>query len=605
MKKKGGAGFLKMMHYLFGTTPELFHWIIINVLVDAIVPYINVIAIQLVVDELLRDKESAMVYLIIAVTISLNAFFRFTSNWLGSRCNLAKIRVDDDFHEKLHKHVMNLPIKDIESSVVSEYKINIEQAKMRNGGVENYVSDFETICRSIMSMLIAMLALLYVYQNHGTIKKESFWSSPFLIVALAIISLLGVFISIKLQSKQNAVISDLNDRANKSNGKAFAYMQFIADYHFGKEIRAFGLGSYLCNYFEEMWTSSIGYKLIQKLGKEKAKVPCISVLCNGIINILLVVVALGKAFAGVITVGSVIVYFNSIQTFIRAMVDLVQVYGGISLHNVLAEPYVKLLELKEEEYEEASSMKMPSGIMKITFEHVYFKYPNKEQWVLEDVSFTLEGGNRLAIVGENGSGKSTIVKLICRLYEPTRGAIKLNGIDIGKYDKKEYWSSIGTVFQDYALPALKLANVISGKVDYDEEKELNVLSKLGMGISAITLDKYIYNDFSNEGIEISGGESQKIAIARALYKNSLLLILDEPTSALDPISEARIYSDFNEACKGKTAIFISHRLQSCRVCDCVLVLSKGKVTQIGAHEELILQDGNYKELWEAQKSLYD
>lgn len=157
---------------------------------------------------------------------------------------------------------------------------------------------------------------------------------------------------------------------------------------------------------------------------------------------------------------------------------------------------------------------MPSSINEILFEHVYFKYPGQKYWVLEDISFTLKSNQKMALVGENGAGKSTLIKLICRFYEPNHGCIKINGVDVRKYDKKQYWEMISVVFQDFSLPALALGNVISGKDEYDMEKELNIFHKIGidkwMTKLNVSFDQYLYNDFSDTGVEISGGESQKL-----------------------------------------------------------------------------------------------
>ena len=317
---------------------------------------------------------------------------------------------------------------------------------------------------------------------------------------------------------------------------------------------------------------------------------------------------IGKALAGEISVGNVVVYINSVQTFLRSMVMLAGSGGEIMGHGALMQPYLDLLDWKEEEALSDAGMKMPESFGMLSFEHVYFKYPGQESWVLEDVSFTLKAGQKMALVGENGAGKSTLIKLICRFYEPDQGSIKIDGVDIRRYNKKQYWDRLSVVFQDFSLPALPLGNVISGKEDFEQGKTMGILREIGMDKWMKKLDlslgQCIYNDFSDSGIEISGGESQKLAIARAVYKEAPFLILDEPTAALDPVSEASVFNDFHSMCKGKTSIFISHRLYSCRICDFILVLQKGRLVQQGTHGELLGYDGKYKELWDAQAGLY-
>ena len=364
----------------------------------------------------------------------------------------------------------------------------------------------------------------------------------------------------------------------------------------------------MCNFFDKLWTSSIGYTIVQRLGKEKAKIPCITVLCNEILNIFIYILAIGAAYTKVITVGNVVVYINSVQAFIQSLVSMVGSTGEMISTGVFLQPFFDLLDMKEESVRSDTSVEIPSSIDEIVFENVYFKYQGQEDWVLEDVSFTLRSNQKMALVGENGAGKSTLIKLICRFYEPNHGCIKINGVDVQKYDKEQYWRMLSVVFQDFSLPALKLGNVISGKEKFDQEKEWKILQKVGMDKWMTKLnasfDQYLYHDFSDAGVEISGGESQKIAIARAVYKEAPFIILDEPTAALDPISEAAIFHDFHQLCKEKTCIFISHRLYSCKICDFILVLSKGRVVQKGTHEDLLSCSGVYRELWNSQASLY-
>ena len=556
-------------------------------------------------DELMISTQSEKIKYIIIVTIAANVFFQLASNLLKKKRESAQVNTELTFREKMNEHEMRLSIADIESNKIQELKRNIEQAKMRNGGVENLIYDFEAVIESIVTIILTFFAFLYVYAGRETSASSSFWASPIPTIILVAAILISSVITLKKQAKQNERVSDLNNQVNQANGSAFAYMQFISNYHFGKEIRIFDLGDYLCNFFENLWTSSIGYKLMQKLGKEKAKIPCVTVFCNELLNIFIYVLAIGKAFIQEITVGSVVVYLKGIQSFVNSLVRLIGMSGEILSHGVLIQPFLEIMDLEEETLAHDGAVAMPDKINVITFEHVYFRYPGCENWILEDVSFSINADQKMALVGENGSGKSTLIKLLCRLYEPERGVIKINGEDITNYNKTDYRKKLSVVFQDFALPALALGNVISGGTDFDKKEASAILNKLGINKSHLTLDNYIYNDFSKNGVEISGGEGQKIAIARAIYKETPIIVLDEPTASLDPVSEAEIYKDFRNMSEGRTCIFISHRLQSCRVCDFIVVLHDGKVIQQGTHEELSACEGKYKELWDSQRSLYE
>lgn len=606
--KKYTGNLIRMFRYLRNMAPQLFVLVLAIAVMEAVLPYVNVIAMQLMIGGLTEQKGSRTIISIIIITIAVNVLARLITGILRRKREVSEVQLELGFQEKLSIHEMRLSLADIESAEIAEIKRNIEQAKMRNGGIEKIVSDFEMVVRNVVSLVTAGIIFTNMFAGQGLGGSTSFWTSPAPVLILVLLVIICVMISVKLQAAQILRVSELNDQANQANGSAFAYMQFISNYHFGKEIRIFELGDYLCNYFEHLWTSSIGYALTKKLGKEKAKIPCMTVFCNGILNIFVYILAIGKAWAKEISVGNVIVYINSVQAFIQAIVELIGANGEIIGHGVLMQPFLELLDKKEEITASGQYDDMPSEIEKIEFEHVYFKYPEQENWVLEDVNFTLKKGQKMALVGENGAGKSTIIKLICRFYEPERGSIKIDGVDIGKYGKKQYWDKLSVVFQDFSLPALEIGSVISGREMFDAEKETAILRKIGMDKWMeklnLSLDHYIYNDFADAGIEISGGEGQKLAIARAIYKDAPMIILDEPTAALDPVSEASVFQDFHRMCQNKTCIFISHRLYSCRICDFVLVLHNGKVAQQGTHEELLRCEGIYKELWNSQAALY-
>jgi ATP-binding cassette subfamily B protein len=245
----------------------------------------------------------------------------------------------------------------------------------------------------------------------------------------------------------------------------------------------------------------------------------------------------------------------------------------------------------------------------VEFRDVSFHYPGTETWVLRHVNLKFRVGSRLAIVGMNGSGKTTFIKLLCRLYDPTEGQILLNGIDIRKYRYDDYIHIFSVVFQDFQLFAMPLGENVAGTSDYDKKRVLDCLKKAGFQDRLASMPKgletCLYKELDQEGVELSGGEGQKVAIARAIYRDSPFIILDEPTAALDPVAEADIYSKFNEIAGDKTTIYISHRLSSCKFCDEIIVFHDGEIIQQGTHEDLVADEsGKYYELWNAQAQYY-
>lgn len=245
----------------------------------------------------------------------------------------------------------------------------------------------------------------------------------------------------------------------------------------------------------------------------------------------------------------------------------------------------------------------------IEFKDVSFKYPGSDSYALQHINIKLKTGERIAVVGMNGFGKTSFIKLLCRLYDPTEGEILLNGVNIKKYNYDEYLSIFSVVFQDYKLFSFSIAeNVASGAL-CNKERVVESLEGSGFGERLSKMPEGIhtrlYKDFDRNGVEISGGEAQKIALARALYKDVPFIILDEPTAALDPIAEYEIYSRFNDIVGDKSAIYISHRLASCRFCDKIAVFDHGQVVQTGTHDELLADEsGKYYELWRAQAQYY-
>lgn len=601
----------RMAAVIFRISPAHFLPVVIQNIAGTLLPYVNIIAIQMMVDRLTEKGTFSDVLPIIVVSLLLNAIFRLV---IGICCKIrekTETLIELRFEQKLRFHVMGLPIYDAESNRVKELQRNADQAKMRNGGILNVARDAETIFRNLLALVTAgvVFARIFAMQDQGT--EMSFWTSPIPVLILIAAVIAVTILTLGLQSKQNVKITRINDEVNQANGSAFAYMQFISDYHFGKDIRLYGLKNFLCDYFDKLWVTSIGYSLMKKYGKEKAKIPCTTTVFNGVLSIFVYALAIGKAYANEITVGNVVVYISSILAFIQGIVEVIRSFGEIIGHGGLMEPYIALLEIPEEEELEAKQGRRPlpdEEFKRLEFDHVYFKYPGQNEWLLEDVSFTLDDKTRLALVGENGAGKSTIIKLICRFYDVDKGTIRYNGVDIKEYDKKTYWSILGTVFQDFSLPALCIGNVIAAAGEYDDKKVEKVIDEVGLRgwleKTGNDLDTYLYNDFGDEGVEISGGEGQKTAIARAVYKNARVMILDEPTAALDPLSEASIFNDLNNMCKDKACIFISHRLYSCRICDTILVLQNGKIIQKGTHEMLVRENGRYKEMWEAQAGMY-
>lgn len=317
-----------------------------------------------------------------------------------------------------------------------------------------------------------------------------------------------------------------------------------------------------------------------------------------------------KALAGAFGAGSVVQYVAALTALSGHLTELLNQSSIARSNAPFLQDLFAFLDTPNEMYQGSlTTEKRSDRKYEIEFRDVSFRYPGTENWALRHLSVKFEIGKKLAVVGPNGSGKTTFIKLLCRLYDPTEGEILLNGIDIRKYNYREYMDVFSVVFQDFQLLAFSLGQNVAAAPEYDRARAEKALRQAGFGdrLKALPLgtETSLFRDFDENGVEVSGGEGQKIAIARALYKDAPFLILDEPTAALDPIAEAEIYEKLNDMVGDKTAIYISHRLSSCKFCDEIVVFDAGKIIQQGAHEALLADEsGEYAQLWNAQAQYY-
>lgn len=306
-----------------------------------------------------------------------------------------------------------------------------------------------------------------------------------------------------------------------------------------------------------------------------------------------------KAWAGAFGVGQIAQYVGAITSLAGGVSELLRSLAILRTNTVYLRTVFEFLDLTNDMYQGSlTTEKRSDREYDVEFRHVSFRYPGSGNWALKDVNLKFKVGERLAVVGPNGSGKTTMIKLLCRMYDPTEGEILLNGINIRKYDYDQYLAIFSVVFQDFQLLSQPLGENVAGAMEYDRKRARNALETAGLAgrLESLPqgLDTYLYRDFDTSGVEVSGGEAQKIAIARALYKDAPFIVLDEPTAALDPIAEAEVYAGFDTLIEDRTAIYISHRLSSCKFCDRIAVFENGS----------IVQSGTYERLWEAQAQYY-
>ncbi|MBR2950126.1 MAG: ABC transporter ATP-binding protein [Lachnospiraceae bacterium] len=316
-----------------------------------------------------------------------------------------------------------------------------------------------------------------------------------------------------------------------------------------------------------------------------------------------------QANQGTISVGDVVVYISCVLQMVQAVSLLGTFLANTKQAAMYAKDYLEFMGLGDRKYPGTIPVeKRRDHRFLVEFDHVSFRYPGTDTDVIKDLSCSFVIGEKMAIVGKNGSGKTTFIKLLCRLYDVTEGCIKVNGIDIRKYDYQEYCDLFSVVFQDFVIFDLEVGENIAASARPEENRVWDALRKVGLEqrIQSLhdRLHTFVGKDYDSSGVAFSGGERQKMAIARAIYKDAPLVIMDEPTASLDPLAECEVYAGFDRMVGKKTALYISHRLASCRFCEDILVFDQGKLVQRGKHEVLKEQDGLYRQLWEAQAQYY-
>ena len=510
---------------------------------------------------------------------------------------------------KIDEKILNMDYTKIEDSDFQRHSDRImELNNMYWNGLQYQISEnvsivFYGICTVIGALITASDLFSKTLLSSG---NESFFIN---LTVPAVIVFLIIFLNIS----QSKCIEKEEDMWNSDefmtprrilNHLMFSY---AGSYQTGKDIHLYNQKKFILKRAEELFNQ---YNLHWiRLDKVYIKNGLLGEILGIIRNVIIYAFVGYKAIIGSISAGGVI---KDVQSFFKLQWGLNRIISCFTGVNVLL-PAVKQLydfiDLPDEKYMGTiPTEKRDDNEYEFEFKHVWFKYPGSEQYVLKDINLKWRIGEKMALVGRNGCGKSTLVKLLCRLYDPTEGEITLNGIDIKKYKYEDYVNLFSVVFQDSKMFSFSIAENVAASSEYDEEKVLDCVVRAGLGDRIKEMENGIetclYKDFDEKGVEISGGEAQKLCLARAVYKGAPFIVLDEPTAALDPVSEHDIYTKFNCIVGTRTAIYISHRLSSCKFCDEITVMNEGTIAERGSHEELIRKGGVYGKLWEAQAEYY-
>lgn len=586
---------------------------VLSSLLSAAAPYATVWFSAKLIAELAGARDIAMLTRYAVLILISAAVIMLLRAFASARINAEQGTYTDRTQNIFVKKMLSMDFVDIDSQRVFDLKSQIDQNENYSGmGFWFAMSIFRDFTESVFKMIGGIVLIMGLFQSRvpDNSKGVMFLNSPFASVLMIALIIGAAFAAPACTNRAEHYWSDYMEEGRLGN-RIFGFFGTSAmDMNRAADMRMYNQQENICSKRVGETPFGVHSRIARvsrgPMGALYAASACIAVLLNGAVYVFVCLKAWGGAFG----VGEVTQYIGAITTLFAGLNQFIEQFGNISLNaNTLTAVY-DLLDTPNAMYKGSlTTEKRSDRNYNVEFKNVSFKYPGSDTYALKNVNIKFKVGSRLAVVGLNGSGKTTFIKLLCRLYDPTEGEILLNGIDIRKYRYDEYMDLFSAVFQDFKLFALPLGQNVAASSHYDAERVKDCLIKAGFGerLSRLEngLDTYLYKELDKNGVEMSGGEEQKIAIARALYKDAPFIVLDEPTAALDPVAEAEIYEKFNDIAGDKTAIYISHRLSSCKFCDDIAVFDSGSIVQFGTHEELLADtEGEYSRLWYAQAQYY-
>lgn len=570
----------------FKISPMYYVFILINLVFYTANALILVYTPNLIISKLEADAAFKEVVIYSLGIVSLNLALSIATKYTNFLVNYRKRYVSMSYHYLMADKVLSISYDKLEDPNILELKERAIFAAENQGAVDLVLtSGLSTIQSVVMlvSLIVVMAQLGYVL----------------VLVAVAYLVLYTIM-SLLLMKTQISFVQ----RIVPINRQFGYYIDTLANTNCAKDYRIYEADKMVLGRTDKFQSDVCNEFRI--LFSKLSTITGITSASKGAIEGGIYLYIARQLFKGKILASSFSLYSSSALSFINESSNLVTNILNTFQGLYFLAPYMEMLSLPNEK-EDGKKIELNGEIETIEFKNVSFTYPRQSREALTDISFKINKGECISIVGLNGAGKSTLIKLLCRLYQPTKGEILVNGINISDYDIDSYNKHISCVFQDFKLFGYSIKENIAANVD-DEEGVYSLLSKLGMKDKIDSLPEGINTllnkQLDDEGVEVSGGQAQKLAIARALYKNSEIVILDEPTSALDPKSEADIYENFNTLTKDKTALYISHRMSSSTFCDKILVIDGGKITDFDSHENLMKKDCLYHTLFTKQAMNY-
>ncbi len=590
--------------------PKQMRHVFVRGILTAIIPFIASAVSASIIDALIEGQRRNDMIGICMVGVLILFLLSLWKNYEDCKIEVGYSRLFSSHEISLTNKAYSTSYEILEKSETIKLRDEVSGSIQLSGaGMASLYWDVDVLWTNLIMVLVSAIIFVKYLLSWGQNMAPQQEGAGGMILAIGVLSAICSLISCKMTSKRFDVSFQLFQNGSKySRYGDFYAMKYLQNENAAMDARIYNQ--------EELIVSECQSKCYGHLAEGKRKelnavnrYDGIKLACSCICGCIVYILIGQKVLQGIVGCGSIILLYTATTMVIEALARSAEIVTDLRNNNEHLLRYFQYMDLPNEEGHHKTDMKMDRIWAELCVQNVSFKYPECNEYVLENVNLNIRAGEKLAIVGENGSGKTTLIKLICRLYKPTQGKILLGGKDIWEYSYEDYIATISTVFQDFSLFAFSLAENIAVSPEYEMAKVLSAIGKAGLAVKVNKLEKGIeqalFHDFEENGMDLSGGEAQKVAIARAVYKDSNIMILDEPTASLDPYAEYEIYKNFGEISLGKTVLSISHRLSSCRMCDCIAVMHQGRLVQYGTHDELLkTTNGKYFELWNAQARYY-
>lgn len=556
---------------------------------SGVMPIINLVFPRFILQELIYGKRIEVLIGLLAAFFLVGSIVGYGKAYFNQAYYPKLVYIRFQFMKKHQLKCMDTDYKNTENpDFLNDKETAFRCLNNNNNGIEGMMHKLYFIGGNLLAIFgyITIISMLNVY----------------VLLYIIVNMLISYYFTYRVRKFEHEKKDEISENDRRSG---YIY-DLMYNFAYGKELRIYGLSDWIAGLFKLYKGRRLATHKQIKWKNFRA----------GLVDVLLLILREGVVYSyliymvlkGSLSIPDVMMYFGTIASFADWFNRVISDLAHIRAQNLDVNDFRKFIDHPEEN--EGESLKLPEGPYEIEFKNVAFHYPNSETYIYKNLNLTIPFGQKLAIVGHNGAGKTTFVKLLCRLYEVTEGAIILNGININRFDKEEYAKLFSAVFQEVKILAFSAGEniALTEKEEINNERMNRAMEQAGIAEKISTLthgaDTSLLKFLDDDGIELSGGENQKISIARALYKNGPIMVLDEPTAALDALAEYSTYQNFNQMVENKTAIYISHRLASTVFCDTIAMFEQGEIVEYGSHEELLAKNGKYCDMFETQAKYY-